>query len=82
MRLKKNIAISENGFVFDSLSGESYSLNTVGVEIVEMLKDEVSSEEIKYNIMEAYDVDSLTIEKCFLDFVSELKEFNLIETNE
>jgi len=38
MKLKNNIAISETGFVFDPNSGDSYSLNTIGKEILEMVK--------------------------------------------
>jgi hypothetical protein len=38
MRLKKNIAVSESGFVFDPNTGDSFSLNKIGLEIVESLK--------------------------------------------
>jgi len=47
MKLKKNIAISESGFVFDPNSGESYSLNPIGAEIIELLKLEKKSDEIQ-----------------------------------
>ena len=39
MKLKKNIAISESGFVFDPTSGESFSLNPIAIEILNMLKE-------------------------------------------
>ena len=39
MRLKKNIAISESGFVFDPDSGDSYSMNPIGLEILTMMKE-------------------------------------------
>lgn len=81
MKLKENIATSENGFVFDSTTGESFSVNELGVEIFNMLKKNLQFEEIKYNIMEKYEVDEITFEKSFLDFTSMLTEFNLIEND-
>ena len=35
MRLKKNIAVSDSGFVFNPTTGDSYSLNPVGKEILQ-----------------------------------------------
>ena len=34
MKLKKNIATSESGFVFNPSTGDSFSLNTIGAEIL------------------------------------------------
>ncbi len=31
MNVKKDIAISDSGFVFDPTTGESYSVNPIGV---------------------------------------------------
>lgn len=79
MKLKENIATSENGFVFDSSTGESYSINEIGIVLIEMIKEGLQEEEIKYNIMEKYDVDDATFQKSFLDFSTMLREFNLID---
>ena len=38
MKLKRNIAVSESGFLFDPTSGESYSLNEQGLEILNLMK--------------------------------------------
>ena len=46
MKLKRNIAVSESGFLFDPTSGESYSLNEQGTEILNLLKDKKSDTEI------------------------------------
>ena len=46
MKLKKNIAISESGFVFDPHSGESFSVNPIGAEIIELIKREKEFNEI------------------------------------
>ena len=82
MKIKKNIAVSESGFIFDPTSGESYSLNPVGTEIVNLLKNDRSYEEIKEVILQKYDVDDISFEKYYFDFINMLKQFNLIEHEE
>ena len=42
MQLRKNIAISETGFVFNPTTGDSYSINEVGREILAYLKENVA----------------------------------------
>lgn len=82
MKIKKNIAISENGFVFDPTTGESYSLNEIGIEYLNRLKDGASNEEIKAEILLKYDVDENTFESSFADFINMLQNYQLIENNE
>jgi len=79
MKLKKNIAISESGFVFDPTTGESYSLNGIGIEIVDYLNDDKPFDNIRDLILKKYDIDAVSFEKYFYDFISRLEEFKLIE---
>lgn len=79
MKIKKNIAISESGFLFDPMTGESYSMNQTGKEILELLKQEKSEEEIKDIMTTRYDVDYLSFERYFVDFTGMLKHFQIIE---
>lgn len=79
MKLKKNIAVSESGFVFDPSSGESYTLNQVGTDILDLLKQEKGFEEVKQEILEKYEVDSITFEKYYYDFINSLRQYKLIE---
>lgn len=81
MKLKKNIAISESGFVFDPNSGESYSLNPIGTEIIELLQNEKTYDEIKTLMLKKYDTDSASFERYFYDFISTLEQFGLVETD-
>ena len=82
MKVKKNIAISESGFVFDPTSGESFSLNPIGAEIIELLKQETPFAEIRNIMLNKYEVDDNSFEKYYYDFVSMLKKFKLIDENE
>ncbi len=81
MKIKKNIAISKSGFVFDPTSGESYSINPVGMKILQHLQEGKSLEDITGMITSEYDIDAVSFEKYFLDFVSMLKQFQLIESD-
>lgn len=79
MNLKKNIAISESGFVFDPNSGESFSINPVGAEIVDHLKQEKSFEEIQAYMLNKYDIDEVSFERYYYDFISMLEQYGLAE---
>jgi PqqD family protein of HPr-rel-A system len=77
--IRKNIAISDSGFVFDPMSGESFSLNPVGLEIVQLIKSGRSNEEI-FQIMTAkYDIEEENFERYYYDFLVTLKQLNLTE---
>ena len=77
--LKKNIAVSESGFVFNPTSGDSFSLNTVGTEILKLMKDGKSENDIKNTIRAWYDIDEETLDKDYYDFLKMLGQFKLLD---
>ncbi|MBN2236339.1 MAG: PqqD family protein [Bacteroidales bacterium] len=79
MKLKNNIAVSESGFVFDAGTGESYSLNPVGADIIKLMNEGKSQEEILAFFLENYDVTQGIFESAYFDFISTLNQFNLVE---
>ena len=79
MKIKKNIALSDTGFVFDPSTGDSFSTNPIGLEIIKMLKDGKSIQEIKTSIVKDYMVDEASIEKDYYDFVNLLGKLKLTE---
>ena len=79
MQIKSKLAISSSGFVFDPTTGDSYSLNPIGAEIANLIKEEMQEEEIKYHILEMYDIDEASFEKDFYDFKNAMIQFNLLE---
>jgi len=81
MKIKSNIAISDNGFVFDSSTGDSYSLNSTAAEIIQMLKSGKEEKEIIKVFTEKYDVDDATFEQNLYDFLGMLYHYNLVEEN-
>ena len=82
MKIKENIAISESGFVFDSNTGDSYNLNGIGQEILHLLKDNQSEEDIQTYILDNYDTDQETVINSYYDFMTMLRQFNLLENED
>lgn len=82
MKIRSNIAISETGFVFDPGTGDSFTLNAVGMEILGMLKSGRSRKEIIQSITDSYDVEESAFERYYYDFVSMLKHYQIVDDNE
>jgi hypothetical protein len=82
MKIKKNIALSDSGFVFNPSSGDSYSVNPIGIELIKMMKEEKGEDEIKQYVMNTYAVDEATAEKDFYDFIKMLEQYRLIQKDE
>jgi hypothetical protein len=82
MKLKKNIAVSETGFVFDPSSGDSFTLNNMGMEVLDMIRSGKTQSEISMAITSKYDVDNASFERYYYDFVATLKLFQLVESDE
>ena len=76
--IKKNIATNESGFVFNPATGDSFSSNPVAADIIQLMKDGLSLNEIKKSLLDKYEIDKMTIEKDVDEFVIMLKENNLL----
>ena len=79
MKLKKNIATSEEGFIFNPGTGDSFTTNEIGTEIISLLKDEKSQDIIIGTICAKYDVDQNQFEKDLDDYLSQLKDYTILE---
>lgn len=79
MHLKKNIATSESGFIFNPSTGDSFSANPIAAEILSLLKEGTTVSAIKSHILEKYDVTSAQLEKDWDDFVNQMKYTNILE---
>lgn len=82
MKIKKSLAISETGFVFDPSTGDSYTLNPTALEIIQLLKKDYSAEQISEIITQKYDVDESAFERYFYDFIGMLKQMQLVAPDE
>ena len=81
MKMRKNIAVSDSGFIFNPGTGDSFSTNPIGIKIINMLKEQKDDEAIKTAIVEEYNVEVASFEMDFNDFMNMLKTYQLTETN-
>jgi len=79
MKLKKNIATSEAGLIFNPGTGDSFSVNNIGAEILAMLKETKSQQEVISYLSTKYDVEKNQLEKDMDDFISQLNDYNLLD---
>ena len=79
MKLKKNIATSEEGFIFNPATGDSFSTNPIGTDILTLLKEEITFPAIIDAICAKYEVDQIQFERDFDDFVSQLKDYHILD---
>jgi hypothetical protein len=79
MYIKKNIAVSETGFIFNPSTGESYAANPVASEILNLLKQGTAVSSVKEKILATYEVEPLRLEQDWDDFINQLKEANLLD---
>jgi hypothetical protein len=82
MKLSPNIALSENGFIFDPVTGQSYTLNPIGLEIANYYRQQISDAEIVDNICRDYDIEPLYFQRDLEDFKELLREYKLAENEE
>ena len=79
MLIKGNIALSENGFVFNPTTGDSFTLNFTGKEVMLLIKEGKKLNQITELMIEKYDVDRPSMERYLTDFLNDLNVNNLIE---
>ncbi len=79
MKLNKNLAVSESGFIFNPSTGDSFSVNEIGAEILTLLKADKSPEEIAIKLMEKYDVEKPILEKDVDDFLMLLRDNSMMQ---
>jgi hypothetical protein len=79
MKIRKNIAVSEAGFLFNPLNGDSFSTNTVGNDVLALLKQDKSVAEVVAFVTDKYHVDASEFEKDLEDFQLQLRDAQLLE---
>ena len=82
MNLRKNVAVSQAGLLFNPVTGESYTVNPIGVEILDLIREDKNPEQISKLILEKYSTDKATFEKDYHDFIGILEHHNLLESHE
>ncbi|MES2689508.1 MAG: PqqD family protein [Bacteroidota bacterium] len=82
MKLLQNIALSETGFVFNPSTGDSFSVNPIGLCILKDLKEGRSEQDIIGRITNEYNTPHETAERDLFDFLRMVTVFNLVDSHE
>jgi len=82
MKLKSNIALSESGFIFNPNTGESFTINPTGQQIIELIKEGKEFEEISQYFLENFETEESIFEKDYEDFMHMLTSYQMLETSE
>jgi hypothetical protein len=75
----KELAMSDNGFIFDPTTGYSYNSNEIGFLILKLLQHDHSKADIVKRIAKDYDVSIDHLTHDVDHYIMQLKSLNLIE---
>ena len=75
----KQLAISENGFVFDPSSGYSYTVNETGLNVLKLLISGMNKEQVLESILSEYEVGVDHFESDLDHYMLMLEAFDLVE---
>ena len=82
VRIKQGVRISEQGVVFDPSTGESFTVNGTGQEMLRYLVDGLKKEEIFEKMSSGYTLSRPEFERNYLDFITVLKACQLLDHEE
>jgi hypothetical protein len=75
----KQLAMNDNGFVFDPSSGHSYSTNETGLVILKMISSAVDKDKIRKTILDEYEIVEDNFNSDYDHYLLMLEAFGLIE---
>jgi len=78
LKVSENLAVSDSGFIFMANSGEVFTVNETGRFIIQKLKEEKNETEILEMLTDEFDVDTETAQRDFDEFLTMLKNLNLV----
>lgn len=70
----ERLAVSESGFVFDPVSGHSFTVNETGLSILRALQHDRRLDTLRAGLLEEFDIDETTLERDLLEFLGSLRD--------
>ena len=71
--------LSVSGFLFNPSTGDSYSVNPIGQDILKQLKEGKDDAQVIAYILNNYMTDQNAVEKDLYDFKNMLENYKLLE---
>lgn len=72
------LAVNEEGFAFDPVTGDSFVLNETGLVILKGLANSKTVGEIAEELSQSHEVEALDAEHDVADLVERLRDFGLL----
>lgn len=73
-----NLAISDTGFVFDPVTGNSFTSNETGIIIINLLKKGFDISQIAQHLCDEYDIDGANAEHDVVSLIELLRSHELV----
>lgn len=70
----RRLAVSESGFVFDPVSGNSFTVNETGLAIIRVLQHDRDLQSITELLQREFDVKLRELERDLLEFAGTLRD--------
>jgi PqqD family protein of HPr-rel-A system len=80
-RVKSGLRIHDEGMVFDPSTGESFTLNPTGLAILKMMVEGADENTIFVKMSKDYQITETEFDRYFLDFISVLKSYQLLDND-
>lgn len=77
IKLDKNIAVSDSGMLFNPATGESFTVNPIGLRILEYMREDFDTQKITAAIIDEFNVEHDIAERDVTDFTNMLKHYQL-----
>ena len=77
-----NLALSENGFLFDARTGSTYSLNRTGTYILRALIDGVDTGGLPASLEQTFEMDPAVSARDIEQFLFRLKDLGVLRDEE
>lgn len=76
----RELALSDSGFVFDPMTGHTFSVNPSGLHILRWLKDAVPTDEIARRLAETFDLElGEDPARDVQDFLAQIRECGFVK---
>ena len=72
VELLRRLALSESGFVFDPVTGNSYTANDTGLALLKLLQQGLGTDEVVAEVCVRYEIDAREAARDVLDFAAQL----------
>ena len=77
----ENLALSDNGFLFDTRTGSTYSLSRTGTFLLRQLMTGTGVDSLPGRLVETYEVDDDTAARDVEQFVFRLRDMRVIDAD-